>query len=103
MCLVDESRRLSLSYTAENTCAILSVILYQLEVAMGKQQKPRTYYKYEFKIGNKIVHGGITEDLERRESEHQQRRVWGKGHIKQVGRKTTEGAARAWEEKKGYD
>ncbi len=70
---------------------------------MGKQQKPRPYYKYEFKIGNKIAYGGITEDLERRESEHQQHRGWGKGHIKQVGRRTTEDAAREWEEKKGYD
>jgi predicted GIY-YIG superfamily endonuclease len=70
---------------------------------MGIKQKPRPYYKYEYKIGNKIVHGGITQDLERRELEHQQHRGWGKGHIKQVGRKTTEEAARDWEEKKGYE
>ena len=69
---------------------------------MGKKQKPRTYYKYEFKIGNKIVHGGRTEDLERRESEHKQHRGWGKGHIKQIGRRTTKEAAIEWEEKKGY-
>lgn len=62
--------------------------------------KPRNHYKYHYKIGNKIVHGGITKDLERREQEHQQR--WPNGHIKQVGRKTTEDAARNWEEGKGY-
>jgi len=28
-------------------------------------KKPRDTYKYQFKIGNKIVHGGITDDLER--------------------------------------
>jgi len=61
---------------------------------------PRNHYKYHYKIGNKIVHGGITKDLERREQEHQQR--WPNGHIKQVGRKTTEDAARNWEEEKGY-
>ena len=61
---------------------------------------PRDTYKYQFKIGNKIVHGGITNDLERREQEHQQKSPG--GHIKQVGRKTTEEAARDWEKKKGY-
>ncbi len=58
--------------------------------------KRRDTYKYHFKIGNKIVHSGITDDLERREQEHQQK--WAKGHIKQVGRKTSEDAAREWEE-----
>ena len=62
--------------------------------------KPRSYHKYHFKKGNKIVHGGITKDLERREKEHQQE--WPNGHIKQVGRKTTEEAARKWEEEKGF-
>ena len=62
--------------------------------------KPRNTYKYQFKDGRRIVHGGITNDLERRETEHQQE--WPSGHIKQVGNKTTEEAARAWEKKKGY-
>lgn len=61
---------------------------------------PRNTYKYHFKIGNKVVHGGVTEDLERREKEHQQ--TWPKGHITQVGRRTTEEAARKWEKDKGY-
>jgi predicted GIY-YIG superfamily endonuclease len=64
------------------------------------EQKTRTHSKYQFKEGNKIVHGGITNDLERREKEHQ--RKWPKGHIKQVGRRTTEEAARKWEKDKGY-
>ena len=62
--------------------------------------KPRNTYKYYFKVGKKIVHGGITDDLERREKEHQQK--WSKGHIKQVGRCTTEEAAEKWEKKKGF-
>ena len=62
--------------------------------------KPRDTYKYQFKVGNKIVHGGITDDLERREAEHQEE--WPKGHIKQVGPKTTEKVARQWEKDKGY-
>lgn len=57
--------------------------------------KPRNYYKYQYKTGNKIVHKGITKDLERREQEHNQK--WPSGHIKQVGRRTTEEAARNWE------
>lgn len=60
---------------------------------MGKR---RDTYKYHFKRGNKILHSGITDDLERREQEHQQK--WPGGHIKQVGRRTIEDAAREWEE-----
>ena len=62
--------------------------------------KRRDTYKYQFKVGNKIVHGGITNDLERREIEHQQK--WPRGHIKKVGNKTTDDAARKWEKDKGY-
>ncbi len=52
----------------------------------------RDTYKYNFKVGNKIVHSGITINLERRERHHQQR--WPNGHIKQVGYRTTADAAR---------
>ncbi len=62
--------------------------------------KPRDTYKYQFKVGNKIVHGGITDDLERCEVECQQK--WPKGHIKQVGPRTTKKVAREWEKDKGY-
>ena len=62
--------------------------------------KPRDTYKYQFKKGNKVVHGGITGDLDRREKEHQQK--WPDGHIKQVGHRTTEEAALDWEKGKGY-
>ncbi|MGI9411686.1 MAG: hypothetical protein ACR2OV_16540 [Hyphomicrobiaceae bacterium] len=60
----------------------------------------RDTYKYQFRDGRKIVHGGITNDLERREAEHQQKHP--NGRISQVGRKTTEEAARKWEKDKGY-
>lgn len=60
--------------------------------------RARNIYKYDFKLKQKIVHSGITNDLERREVEHQQK--WPKGHIIQVGNKTTEEAAREWEETK---
>ena len=33
--------------------------------------KKRDTYKYDYKVGNRIVHGGITNDLDRREEEHQ--------------------------------
>ncbi len=56
--------------------------------------KPRNYYRYDFKVGNKIVHSGITKDVERRENEHQQR--WPAGHIKQVGPAVTKQSALAW-------
>ena len=57
----------------------------------------RIAYKYHFKLGNKIVHTGITYDIDRREAEHQLKPGWGKGHIKQVGLRTTRAAAREWE------
>ena len=60
----------------------------------------RNTKKYVFKNGNKIVHGGITNDLDRREEEHKQR--WPGGHIKQVGRATTKEAALNWEKENGY-
>lgn len=57
----------------------------------------RDTYQYHFKMGNKIVHTGITNDIDRREVEH--KRVLGqrKGHIKQVGVRTTYDAALEWE------
>ena len=56
----------------------------------------RDTYKYHFKKGNKIVHTGITNDLERREQEHKQ--DFGEsGHIKKVGHVTTRDAALKWE------
>ncbi len=57
---------------------------------------PRDTYKYHFKKGNKIVHTGITNDLDRREREHKSEHEES-GHITQVGRKTTRDAALAWE------
>jgi hypothetical protein len=57
--------------------------------------KKRDTYKYVFKVGRKIVHGGITNDLDRREQEYKQQ--WPKGNIVQVGRRTTEAAAKKWE------
>ena len=59
---------------------------------------PRNTYKYDFKIGQKIVHSGITNDLDRRGDEHQQK--WPSGHIVQVGYRTTREAAMNWEGRK---
>ena len=61
--------------------------------------RARNTSKYHVKEGNKIVHRGITDDLSRREREHQQ--VWPKAHIKQIGRKTTRDAGLQWERKGG--
>jgi predicted GIY-YIG superfamily endonuclease len=65
---------------------------------MEDRMTDRNWKKYDYKTGNKITHSGITKNLERREAEHQQR--WPGGHIVQVGRATTEEAARKWEETK---
>ncbi len=57
----------------------------------------RTIYKYHFKLGNKIVHTGITRDIDRREAEHRRKSGWGRGHIVQIGGRTTQEAALQWE------
>lgn len=57
----------------------------------------RDTYKYHFKLGNRIVRTGITYDIDRREAEHQRTQGWDKGHIFQVGRRTTRESALDWE------
>ena len=59
----------------------------------------RDTHKYHLKIGNRIVHRGITNDLDRRESEHQAEHP--DSHIVQVGRATTREAALQWEREGG--
>ncbi len=55
----------------------------------------RDTYKYHFKRNRRIVHTGITNDLERRETEH--RNDFGSGDIEKVGHATTRDAALKWE------
>ena len=58
-------------------------------------EKARDTYKYHLKIGNKVVYRGITNDLRRREAEHQER--FHGSRLEQVGRKTTRDSALKWE------
>ena len=67
----------------------------------------RNTFRYHFKLGNKIVHTGITNDTWRREYEHRTsgKPGWEKGHIFQVGPRVTRKDAVAWENEmreKGY-
>ena len=55
------------------------------------------HYKYEFKDGNKVVHVGITDDLERREQEHRSDSPYPNGHIRQIGNAVPRDSALAWE------
>ena len=57
----------------------------------------RDTYKHQFKSGNKILHVWITNDLERREQEHQSE-IDINGHIIQVGHRTTRDGAKEWED-----
>ena len=61
--------------------------------------KPKDTYKYHLKQGKKVVHRGITNDLDRREDEHKKQSPG--TEIKQVGRKTTREAALRWEREGG--
>jgi predicted GIY-YIG superfamily endonuclease len=59
----------------------------------------RDRYSYHFKRGNTVLHGGSTDDVERREQQH--RDAYGGRGINQIGRRRTKEAARKWEEEGG--
>lgn len=61
--------------------------------------KSKDTYKYHLKRGNTVVHRGITNDLDRRENEHQQEHPG--AEIKQVGRRTDRDSALKWERQGG--
>lgn len=61
--------------------------------------KARTTYKYHFKVGNRVVHRGVTNDLDRREREHRER--WPRGRIEKIGGRATRARALEWERKGG--
>ena len=56
----------------------------------------RDTYRYHFKKGDKIIHTGITCDIDRREAEHRNEPGMRKGYAKQVGWRTTYDAALEW-------
>ena len=58
----------------------------------------RPYKKYDVVVDGKIVHSGITKDLDRRKQEHKGK--WVKATVKQVGGSVTEKSAREWEKTK---
>lgn len=72
----------------------------------------RNTFKYYFKVGNVIVHGGITNDLARREREHRNsgkytlhnggRLYWSTGHIFKVGIAVTRSSSLSWERENGF-
>jgi len=61
--------------------------------------KEKDTYKYQLKIGRKVVLRSITYDLNGREAEHQGEFPGSK--VKQIGRKTTYKAALVWERRGG--
>lgn len=67
---------------------------------MPNRQKPRDTYKYTLMEGRRRIRSGITNDLDRREQEHQ-RQFGSNVRIRQVGRRTNREAAREWEKRQG--
>lgn len=61
--------------------------------------KARDTYKYQVKVGRKVIYRGTTKDLERRGAEHKAR--WPSSRIVQVGRRTTRDKALEWERRGG--
>lgn len=59
----------------------------------------RNTNRYHFIKDRKVVHRGITDGLEERETAHQQ--AFGGGHIKQIGPKVTRESALKWEREGG--
>ena len=56
-------------------------------------------FKYHLKQGRRVVHRGVTNNLERREDEHQEKLP--ASEISQVGRRTTREKALKWERAEG--
>ena len=54
-----------------------------------------TTFRYQFLVGSRVVHQGITTDLKRREREHRHR--WPGGRIEAVGEPTSHADAWDWE------
>ena len=77
----------------------ISLMIIQSNFKAAKKVRAvakRDAYKYHLKRGNKIIRSGITNDLNRREREHQQE--YGNNvHITKVGNATTREGARNWE------
>lgn len=63
--------------------------------ATGRSSQPRDTYRYYYKVGNKIVFTGITNNPARREAEHRQAHPG--GHINKQGPKVTRASAERWE------
>ena len=59
----------------------------------------REHYKYQLKKGRRVIHRGITNDLMRREAEHQAE--FPNSRILQIGRRVTKEAALDWEHRGG--
>jgi len=59
----------------------------------------RDTYKYQVKVGKKVIYRGITKDIDRRAAEHKARQP--DSHIVQVGRRTTRDSAREWQRRGG--
>lgn len=57
--------------------------------------KEKNTYKYQLKIGKKVILRSIAYDLNRREAEHQDE--FPGSRVEQIGRKTTRKAALKWE------
>lgn len=55
----------------------------------------RDTYKYHLKDGHRVVRRGITNDLARREAEHQEE--FPNSRIVKIGRRATREAALCWE------
>jgi tyrosyl-tRNA synthetase len=70
-------------------------LIEQGAVSVDGKKMPREAYKYQIKVGDKVVYIGITNDLAQREREHKKK--WPDGRLEQVGRSTTKEAAIKWE------
>ena len=60
---------------------------------------PRDTYRYHLKVGNEILHRGVTNDLQRRESEHQEEHPGSR--IVQIGPVVTRETGLEWERNGG--
>ena len=91
---------LSLDLSMRDMAEMTEVTHSRIQQIGGNVMSNRDTYKYDFvDRKGRIIHSGITYDLDRREGEHK-RELSSTGHIRKVGNKTTRTAAREWEKGK---
>ena len=109
-CFIFDLNLFYVIFAYKNTCGAVFVLQnnevyiyqskFQIEINNENERRykkinKRNTYKYVLKDGNKIIYIGITDNPQRRESEHRRNKDFQKMEV--IGRKVTRDSADQWE------